>query len=128
MNPDFENQLQRQPMRAVPPHWRMRILAASAEPAPAGWRQWFWPCPQAWAALAAVWVLILGINVLNAGAPSVQFAFIGPRLSHEAVAEVRQEQEILARLIFSSSSSVDAEPPKAALPRRSELRPTLLIV
>jgi hypothetical protein len=127
MNPDFENQLQRQPMRAVPPHWRKRILAASAEPAPAGWRQWFWPCPQAWAALAAVWVLILGINVLNAGAPSVQFAFIGPRLSHEAVAEVRQEQEILARLIFSSSS-VDAEPPKAALPRRSELRPTLLIV
>ena len=57
MNSEFENHLQRQPMREVPPHWRARIMAA-AQPPPARWREWFQPWPQAWATLGAAWAVI----------------------------------------------------------------------
>lgn len=26
------------------------------------WREWLWPCPQAWAGLAAVWVVVWAVN------------------------------------------------------------------
>jgi len=81
MNPDeLEKQLADQPRRSVPTAWRSEILAAaraaavqsaavnredsapSAEADPRSvrpwWVQWLWPCPQAWAGLAAIWVVI----------------------------------------------------------------------
>ncbi|PYK58897.1 MAG: hypothetical protein DME21_14645, partial [Verrucomicrobia bacterium] len=66
---DFEKQLQRQPLRKIPAEWRGEILDAARrahEPQPSQpaswWRALLWPCPQAWAGLAAVWVLILALN------------------------------------------------------------------
>jgi hypothetical protein len=55
MNSDFENQLRRQLMRTIPPHWRARIVTP---PPPVRWREWFLPSPHAWATLGAVWVVI----------------------------------------------------------------------
>jgi len=37
------------------------------------WREMLWPCPQAWAGLAAVWLIILGLRLMagsEAGAPA----------------------------------------------------------
>ena len=77
MNPDaFEQRLARQPLRAVPEDWRAEILGAvgPAEPgrlpvvrevrAGAGswWRDWLWPAPTAWAGLAAIWLVVAGLN------------------------------------------------------------------
>ena len=71
---DFEKQLQEQPMRQVPGHWRGQILQAAKavkdeSRAAAGARQngsWIyqllWPCPQAWGALAAIWVVVLFLS------------------------------------------------------------------
>lgn len=74
MNSEFEKTLAEQPLRAPLAAWRGAILrearAAAAQPAlhppaAAGWRSWFWPAPQAWAALAACWVVLLGVNALS---------------------------------------------------------------
>ncbi len=70
---DFEKDLQRQPLRSVPAEWRQPILEAARASAPrhsastvaqplAWWRELLWPCPQAWAGLAAVWLVILFVN------------------------------------------------------------------
>jgi len=66
---DFEAQLQRQTPKPLPPEWRTEILQAARQGAAqlsrpsAGWSVWLWPCPQAWAGLAAVWVAILTLNL-----------------------------------------------------------------
>ena len=89
MNNDeqFENRLRRQPLRPVPPTWRGEILAAAArQPATAarradedaavllaGWRLLFARIPLAWAALAALWVGMIGVNLTMPG-PMVSVA------------------------------------------------------
>ena len=79
---DFEQLLARQPLRPVPDEWRQDILEAVGAVTPsavasggvefvAWWRAWLWPCPQAWAGLAAAWCVILGLHVaLEKGSPS----------------------------------------------------------
>ena len=70
---DLERQLQRQPLRPVPPEWRQKILtaarsAARTRPSPNAarstpwWRELLWPSPVAWAGAAAAWALILALN------------------------------------------------------------------
>lgn len=85
---DFEQHLARQPLRNLPAEWRAEILDAAREPAPRGaqsprppapeslfasltaktarWREWFWPSPAAWGALAACWVGVLFLNLAAA--------------------------------------------------------------
>jgi hypothetical protein len=75
----FEQRLRRQPLRQVPPAWREEILAAaeanrrnattqsvSEDQAAlfAGWRLLFARLPVAWAALAALWVALIGANLM----------------------------------------------------------------
>ncbi len=77
---DFEQRLQRQPLRQVPSEWREEILSAANEVGTArrdvcgrcgaaslpGLREWLlavlWPNPKAWAGLAAIWIVILAVN------------------------------------------------------------------
>src|SRR5215831_1896086 len=79
MNPpdQFEQQLSRQVMRKLPAEWRGDILSAArataTAPTPArspalssGFLQRLssvlWPHPAAWAGLAAVWLVVLGLS------------------------------------------------------------------
>ena len=101
MNPDdFEKHLQRQPLRQVPGEWREEILSAArqaslpqhaprtthhAPPSPSllstlhpQLSTLLWPHPAAWAGLAAVWLVILGLNLTTRDA--------SPRLAKHAVA------------------------------------------
>ena len=67
---DFERKLRSQPFREPPAAWRREILACCESAAPkASWREWLWPSPYAWAALAAVWVA-LGAVVAIAPRPA----------------------------------------------------------
>lgn len=94
MNDDeqFENRLRRQPLRTVPPAWRGEILAKASSRQPttaarrgdedaaalaAGWRLLFARMPLAWAALAALWLGMVGVNLTMPG-PMVSVAMEAP--------------------------------------------------
>jgi len=61
---DFERKLSQQPFRQPPPEWREAILHVPENvivPDRRAWRDWLWPSPKAWAALAAVWVIFVAL-------------------------------------------------------------------
>jgi len=101
MNNDeqFENRFRRQPLRPVPSAWRGEILAAAAARQPvtaarhsdedaaalvAGWRLLFARIPLAWAALAALWVGMIGVNLTMPG-PMVSVALKNPASARMSV-------------------------------------------
>jgi hypothetical protein len=54
---DLENKLRSLAFREPPQDLRRRVLAAA--PAARTWRDWFWPSPIAWAAVAAIWLIAI---------------------------------------------------------------------
>ena len=130
MNPDdFEKQLQRQTMRSIPGAWRGEILDAARRardhqlstitPQPScGWREFLWPCPQAWAGLAAVWVLIVVLNSVTREPASAAKGPNAPR-APEVLVALREHRRLLAELVESPTA---VEPPKPSVPGpRSQL-------
>ncbi|PYM13959.1 MAG: hypothetical protein DME18_07795 [Verrucomicrobia bacterium] len=126
---DFEKQLQRQPLRKIPAEWRGEILDAARRahqpqpsafnPQPAsGWRELLWPCPQAWAGLAAVWVLILALNSVTREPARAAQSPNTPR-APEVLIALKEHRRWLAEL---TGPSAPVEAPKPFVPRpRSEL-------
>lgn len=121
---DFENQLQRQPLRAVPAEWRGEILQTArsancprasrlAPRACPWWREWLWPSPKAWAALAAAWAIIAVLNLMNSPGRA-ELARQTARPSPEAETALAAQRRELARLLDNYSESSPA--PKAARP------------
>jgi len=87
------------------------------------WRQLIWPKPQAWAGVAALWVLIFALKLSTHEASQVVTR--KSSVSPEAIAEVRQQKLFFAELvgIAERPATVSANP---VLPRpRSERRPKL---
>ena len=88
---DFERQLRAQPIRPLPPAWRGEILPQGNKVHSMVWlRELLWPDPVAWAALAAIWLVILGANLIEPPAVRVQAAEVDSREQRLAVAERRQ--------------------------------------
>ncbi|MEY2407551.1 MAG: hypothetical protein QOF48_221 [Verrucomicrobiota bacterium] len=122
MKPDeFEQQLRSQPVRPVPPAWRAEILTvARALTRPgsdagadsivrmASWRAWFWPCPQAWAALAAVWLILIGFYL---SPPASSRLLAGQEPTAEKKTALAAQRRELARLLDAAP-----DPSPAALP------------
>jgi hypothetical protein len=149
MNPDdFEKRLQRQPMRRVPSEWRENILSAARQAAPLQHAPrttqyvtpsrsllstlhhqlstFLWPHPAAWAGLAAVWLVILGLNHMTQDAPTLVARRVSPP-SPQVFMAFQEQQRLLAELIGPREMPV-AERPKPVLPRpRSEGRRALLM-
>ena len=137
MNPDpFEHRLTRQPLRPVPAAWRDEILARAGDlQSPSATsqlstfnsqlREWLWPCPQAWAALAAVWVLLLAVNFTDDSKPA-RSAQAAVKVSPAELRYVWREQQRLLAELFPPEPI--APPPRTqpppALPAapRSEFR------
>ena len=129
MNDDFEQQLQRQPLRPAPASWRKEILGAAAAASPSHlaphtshlpWlRQLLWPCPEAWAAVAAVWVAIFALNMASSGEPSISVAAT-PAPSPEVLQALNQQKQLFAELIRSTDLP-PIEPPKPFLPRKARM-------
>jgi hypothetical protein len=115
MNSEFENHLQRQPMREVPPHWRARIVAA-AQPSPARWREWFQPWPQAWAALGAAWVVICVLHFTTPDEPRLAGNF--QPLTPQSFALLQEQTMTMAQLL----GATDAGEKPAALPAEPKPR------
>lgn len=129
----FERRLKRQPLRQVPSGWRDEILAATRESKavhPASriphrsllstinhqLSTLLWPHPKAWAGLAAVWVLILGLNVsMREPGPALTKKMVPP--SPEVMVELKQQHRLFAELIGGNEVR-DADRPKMLpLPR-----------
>ena len=143
---DFEKRLQRQPLRQIPGEWREEILVAARQAsgthhAPRTTQHaspsllstlthqlstLLWPHPAAWAGLAAVWLVILGLNY------TTRDAF--PRLAKGSLPAApqlfmvfKEQERVLAELIGPREAPV-AERPKPASPRpRSERQQALLM-
>ena len=144
MNPeDFEKQLQRRPLRPMPADWRADILkaahAASAAPtalnrAPSLLSTFnsqlsalLWPCPKAWAGLAAVWLVILVVNHASEDKSEIVTSK-SPPPSPQMMMALQEQRKMLARLMEPYDES-PAEPPKPFVPRpRGELRTAVSMV
>jgi hypothetical protein len=124
---DFERQLQRQPIRPVPEEWRAGILQAARNevhnqgPGPqvesiSWWREWLWPCPQAWAGLAAVWLIILGLNTTRLE-PAAIAANQSTAPSPEAQMTLAAQRRELARLLENIAEPAPVPKPAPISPR-----------
>jgi hypothetical protein len=118
MNSDFEKRLQDVPMREIPQHWKAQMIAAT-QPQPAWWREWLWPCPRAWAGLAAAWGFIF---LLHLTTPEDHGSRQGGSSSRQDFAFLKQETEIIAQLSGSEESRPDPPPPPATTKPRSSRR------
>ncbi|MBU6410605.1 MAG: hypothetical protein KGR98_09475 [Verrucomicrobia bacterium] len=109
----FEMRLSRQPLRRIPAEWRAEVLAVTGqELRPAGRKRqqrWpsgvlsglsslFWPCPQAWAGLAAVWMLILTVDFsVRDKTPALAENSAPP--SPVEILQLERQQRLLAELM-----------------------------
>jgi hypothetical protein len=99
-------------------------IARPPAPKSMSWRTWLWPCPQAWAGLAAAWVVILGMNLAAEKNPS-RPAAATLALSRQEMLELRQQQQILAKLIFPGETA-ETKPPTPLPAPRSDRRKTVM--
>jgi hypothetical protein len=129
---EFEQRLRRVPGKPIPADWRAEILAAAMPiPAVEDRGSWFdrlrvrihavlWPHPQAWAGLAAVWVVILLLHFSQRDESPVPLSKSAPP-SPALLAELRQQQQLLAELL-GGPAAPDADRPRTRSPRTQSVR------
>lgn len=77
---DFEDKLRQQAFRIPPADLREALFGSDAPaekiitPPPSTWRDCLWPSPKAWAALAALWLIMAVLFAVDRPDPSTSFA------------------------------------------------------
>jgi hypothetical protein len=99
---------------AAPPHGFVRAL----------WVELFWPSRRAWAGLAAVWVVVLGLNLAARQRSSEPTALVNQSSPARELRLVLVEQARLRAELLQIEPLPGTEPPKRSIPGpRSERLP-----
>ncbi len=85
------------------------------------WRELIWPCRRTWAGLAAVWVVLLTLQLASRD-PAEVAARKTPPPSPEVLMVLRQQQLLLAELVERPAPRA-ADRPKSAPARPRSQRP-----
>ena len=121
---EFEKQLARQPMKSIPAEWRAEILKAagasqkggvtpSVPPIVSWLQELFWPCPQAWAALAGLWLVIAGIAFTMPDGQRNESAKEMAKAEIVSVAEQRRELAELLNTAADAPKQLPADRPRS---------------
>ena len=85
------------------------------------WRELIWPCRRAWVGMAALWVVMWGINLGLSGTQKADLN--APSASATALIEALEEQKRVLAELIPPASSQPAEPPRRNPQRRSDRQP-----
>jgi len=114
---EFEQKLRSQSRHRIPAKWRQEILGFSGSTEPTvslpWWRQWLWPHPAAWTALAALWVIIFALGFAARPEPLIRSA---SSASHppDILQAFAERTRLMAEL---SGESAELRPSAADRPR-----------
>lgn len=86
---------------------------AATQPA-ARWTDWLWPSPAAWGAVAAAWLVVIGLNA--ASAEPRQKQNLVARHSPETLQALREQRELFVELVTPATREAEPVRPR----RRSE--------
>lgn len=122
---DFEKELERRPLRPVPNAWREEILATARQnlptpnaathiDSPTAWRALLSHFPIAWGAVAAIWLIIIGANMLMSESTSAVVAGASVPVEHEAMT-VWNLQRVEFGLLANQSMDRSRPAPKPAV-------------
>ena len=115
------NQIERQVRIASEAEARPRWMPQSSRPMP-WWRESLWPSPQAWAGLAALWVVLAGVSFAMREPASVAAAHQVRPPSPELRLVLQQQRQMLAEL-GGMPERFNREPPETPAPKpRSQRR------
>ena len=129
---DFEKRLERQLIREIPGEWRKEILQLAKSNSPVvrmgllstlkqKLSTLLWPCPQAWAGLVAIWIVILALN-FSSNEPKPKFAKSEPP-SRDFLLAMKEQRRLYLELVGTSPDQV-ADAPKTFVPRPQSKRET----
>jgi len=143
---DFEQQLKYRPIRPVPVEWRAEILTAAKAVSDTQhatrntqsllstltfqcvamklWQELIWPCRRLWLGMAAIWLVVLAVNMATNEEPKIAASQMPPP-TPEMVAALREQKQLLVQLRDPVASS--PTPPAIAPRPRSEKRETIML-
>ncbi len=121
--PALWTKLEQQIIKATPAS-RSRPAAQADQPR-SWWRELLWPCPQAWAGLAAVWVAILVTHAVSNPEPQVTTRKAAPLAPNVKLA-LKQQGQLLAELIDAPETAPAEKPRSPVVSPRSERNSKLL--
>jgi hypothetical protein len=88
------------------------------------WQELIWPCRRVWLGMAAIWFVVLAINMASNDTPKFAANQV-PAPTPEMVAALREQKQLLVQLL-DPNASTPALP--AAAPRpRSQRRETVVL-
>lgn len=91
----IEDQLRSLTFRAAPNELRDAIYSPLSSAPQKSWRDWFYPSPLAWAAMAAVWLMLFAVNLTSTKEQSISNKLSPEARSYYLSTYVNQQHQLL---------------------------------